>query len=293
VRIYRCRVADQSTGIAGLRFRRLHDGTRIHSAAGRPIPERLLEIWERRDVLRMLIERGLRRKYSGSVLGYAWSLLQPALFILTYFLLLKIFNRSYPMYPLFIGSTLLPWQWFAQTFTGSCGTLRSNARLITSIELPREIYPLADVGVRTIEFILSLPVVLFVAWVYGAKPSAFLFYWPLAFVLELMICLGIALLLSSLNTLLRDIQQVAGIAMRMMFYLVPALYPLAKLSPAGQRLVSYNPIVGILELNRAIWYPTLWTSWRPVYFSAIGAVVILVAGFVVFSRVEAAVLKEL
>ena len=51
---------------------------RIHSAAGQPISHRLLDIWDRRDVLRMLIERGLRHKYGSSVLGYAWSLLEPA-----------------------------------------------------------------------------------------------------------------------------------------------------------------------------------------------------------------------
>ena len=136
-----------------------------------PLRERLLDIWERRDVLRMLTERGLRQKYAGSVLGYAWSLLEPALFIMTYFLLLKIFHRSYPMYPLFIGSAILPWQWFASTVNGSTSTLRRNARLITSIALPREIYPLADVAVKAIEFILSLPILIVVAWFYGVRPS--------------------------------------------------------------------------------------------------------------------------
>ena len=286
-------MADLPGSAAGLRFRRIHDGTRVHSAAGRPIPERLFEIWERRDVLRMLTERRLRAKYAGSVLGYAWSLIQPALIILTYFLLLKIFNRSYPMYPLFMASALLPWQWFAQTMGGSSGTLRQNSRLITTIDLPREIYPLADVAVRTVEYLLSLPIVLVVAWFYSAQPSRFLLLWPLAFVLELMLCVGIALMLSSLNVLLRDIGQVMGIVVRMMFFLVPTLYPLAKLSPAAQRIVSYNPIVGILEMNRCIWFPSLWTGWRPVYFSVIGAFVTLIAGFLVFSRVEAAVLKEL
>jgi ABC-2 type transport system permease protein len=291
--VYRDRVADQTGGLAGLRFRRLHEGTRIRSAAGMPISERLLDIWERRDVLRMLVDRGLRQKYASSVLGYAWSLLEPALFILTYFLLLLIFNRHYPMYPLFIGAAILPWQWFSQTVTGSTSTLRKNSRLITSIALPREIYPLADVAVRAIEFVLSLPVLLFVAWIYGATPSRFLLVWPLAVVLELMMCTGMALLISSLNMVLRDIQRGIGIVMRMMFYLVPALYPLWQLPPRAQRWVSYNPIVGVLELNRAVWFPAFWTGWRPVYFSVIGSVVILVAGFSVFSRVEAAVLKEL
>lgn len=213
--------------------------------------------------------------------------------IATYFLLLKIFHRSYPMYPLFIGSAILPWQWFASTVNASTSTLRQNSRLITSIALPREIYPLADVAVKTVEYVLSLPIILVVAWLYGVRPSGYVFAWPLAFVLELMICVGMALLVSSLNTVLRDIQQGIGIFIRLMFYMVPALYPLQRLTGSVRQWDSYNPMVGIIELNRAVWMPGYWTSWRPVYFSVIGAFVILILGFTVFARVERAVLKEL
>jgi ABC-2 type transport system permease protein len=265
----------------------------VHSSVGQPILERLFDIWDRRDVLRMLTERGLRHKYGSSVLGYAWSLLEPAMYIATYFLLLKILNKSYPMYPLFIGSVILPWQWFAQTVNSSTSTLRQNSRLITSIALPREIYPLADASMKTVEFVASLPIILVVAWVYGAKPSSYVFAWPLAVAFELMIVVGMALLVSSLNTVLRDIEQGIGIVIRMMFYLVPVLYPFAKLSPHIRTIAAYNPMVGILELNRAVWFPSYWTGWRPVYFSGIGAVVILTLGFAVFARVERAVLKEL
>jgi ABC-2 type transport system permease protein len=286
-------VVAPSGGLAGLRFRRLHEGTRIRSSVGQPIADRIYDIWDRRDVLRMLVERGLRHKYANSVLGYAWSMLEPAMLVVTYFLLLKIFHRSYPMYPLFISSAILPWQWFASVVNSSTSTLRQNSRLITSIALPREIYPLAEVTVKTVEFVLSIPVLLLVAWIYGVRPSGYVFAWPLAFVLELMMCAGLALLVSSLNTVLRDVERGIGIVIRMMFYLSPVLYPLASLSPKMQHIASYNPMVGVLELNRAVWLPAYWTGWRPVWFSVIGAVVILAAGFSVFARVERAVLKEL
>ncbi|MBV9869992.1 MAG: ABC transporter permease [Frankiaceae bacterium] len=286
-------MAESSARLAGLRFLRLHEGTKVHSAVGQPIAVRLLEIWDRRDVLRMLTERGLRHKYGSSVLGYGWSLLEPMIYILTYFLLLKIFHRSYPMYPLFIGSAILPWQWFSQTVNSSTSTLRKNSRLITSIALPREIYPLADVAMKSVEFFASLPIIIGVAWVYGAKPSGYLAVWPLAVLLELMIVTGLALLVSSLNTVLRDIEQGIGLVTRMLFYLTPCLYPLLKLTPGARALESYNPMVGIIELNRAVWFPAYWTGWTPLIYSAIGAIVILCLGFSVFARVERAVLKEL
>jgi ABC-2 type transport system permease protein len=274
-------------------FHRLHEATTIRRSTGIPIADRLYDVWLRRDVLRMLVDRGLKAKYSSSVLGYAWSLIEPAMFILTYFLLLKIFQRSYPMYPLFVGSTVLAWQWFQGTVNGSLSALRSNARLITSVNLPREIYPLSDAVEKAVEYVFSLPVLLVVALIYRATPSYYTILLPLALVLEFMICIGLALLVSALNTVLRDVQRGIGIVLRMMFYLVPVLYPLYKLPVKYRAIEAINPLTGVLEIQRAVWFPAYWTGWQPVINSVIGACIVLVAGFTVFARTERTVLKEL
>ncbi len=274
-------------------FHRLHEATTVRRSTGIPFADRLYDVWVRRDVLRMLVDRGLKAKYSSSVLGYAWSLIEPAMFILTYFLLLKIFHRSYPMYPLFVGSTVLAWQWFNGTVTSSLSSLRSNARLITSVNLPREIYPLADAAQKAVEYFLSLPILLVVALLYRATPSYYTILLPLALLLQIMICVGMALLVSALNTVLRDVQRGIGIVLRMMFYLIPVLYPLQRLPPKYQALEALNPLTGILEMQRAVWFPGYWTGWQPVINSIIGACIVLVGGFSVFARTERTVLKEL
>ncbi|HEX3906543.1 MAG TPA: ABC transporter permease [Mycobacteriales bacterium] len=274
-------------------FHRLHEATTIRRSTGIPFADRLYDVWVRRDVLRMLVDRGLKAKYSSSVLGYAWSLIEPAMFILTYFLLLKIFHRSYPMYPLFVGSTVLAWQWFNGTVTSSLSSLRSNARLITSVNLPREIYPLADAAQKAVEYFLSLPILLVVALLYRATPSYYAILLPLALLLQIMICVGMALLVSALNTVLRDVQRGIGIVLRMMFYLIPVLYPLQRLPAKYRTLEALNPLTGILEMQRAVWFPGYWTGWQPVINSIIGACIVLVGGFSVFARTERTVLKEL
>jgi ABC-2 type transport system permease protein len=274
-------------------FHRLHEATTVRRATGIPLADRFYDVWLRRDVLRMLVDRGLKAKYSSSVLGYAWSLIEPAMFILTYFLLLKIFNRSYPMYPLFVGSTVLAWQWFQGTVNSSLSSLRSNSRLITSVNLPREIYPLSDAVEKTVEYVLSLPVLLLVALVYRATPSYYAALLPLALVLEFMLCIGMALLVSALNTVLRDVQRGIGIVLRMMFYLLPVLYPLYKLPPKFRAIEAINPLTGVLEMQRAVWFPAYWTGWQPVINSVVGACIVLAAGIAVFARTERTVLKEL
>jgi ABC-2 type transport system permease protein len=286
-------VAQQTVDEFSADFHRLHEATTIRRSTGIPLADRLYDVYLRRDVLRMLVDRGLKAKYSSSVLGYAWSLIEPAMFILTYFLLLKIFHRSYPMYPLFVGSTVLAWQWFNGTVNSSLGSLRANARLISSVNLPREIYPLADAAQKAVEYFLSLPVLLVVALFYRATPSYYAILLPLALVLQMMLCTGMALLISALNTILRDVQRGIGIVLRMMFYLVPVLYPLSRIPAQYRGLEAINPLTGILEMQRAVWFPGFWTGWQPVFNSIIGSCIVLVAGVSVFARTERTVLKEI
>lgn len=266
----------------------------FRTATGVPFGIRLAHLWSRRDVIRMFVSRGLKVKYASSVLGYAWSLIEPALFIGVYFIVFgRIFHARYPHYPLFLATTILAWLWFNSTTTQALGALRANARLITSIALPREVYPLSVVGEKFVEYLLSLPVIVVVALLYRDTPSRYVWAFPLAMLLELILITGVALLIASLNTILRDIQRGIGVVLRMLFYLCPVLYN-AKKVPGGLRHVyELNPLVGIFELDRAAFYPQYFGEWRAVWVSAIGCVLMLVIGWWTFIRLERPVLKEL
>ena len=266
----------------------------FRTATGVPFAIRLAHLWSRRDVVRLFVARGLKVKYASSVLGYAWSLIEPALFIGVYFIVFgKIFHARYPDYPLFLSTTILAWLWFNSSTTQALGALRANARLITSIALPREVYPLAVVGEKFVEYLLSLPVVLVVALLYRDAPSRYAWAFPLAVFLELLLITGVALFIASMNTILRDIQRGIGVVLRMLFYLCPVLYN-AKKVPGGLRHVyELNPLVGIFELDRAAFFPQYFGEWRAVWVSAIGCTLMFAIGWFTFIRLERPVLKEL
>jgi ABC-2 type transport system permease protein len=266
----------------------------LRTATGLRLTARLSQIWSRRDVLRMFVSRGLKVKYASSVLGYAWSLIEPALFIAIYFVVFgRIFHTKVQHYPLFIASTILPWLWFNATTQQSLGALRTNARLITSISLPREIYPLTVVGEKFIEFLLSLPVIVAVAAIFRVAPSRYLFAFPLAVLMELVLVTGVALLIASLNTILRDVQRGIGVVLRLLFYMTPVLYKVTNIHGSLRRVYELNPLVGIFELDRAPWFPKDFGDWRAVYISAVGCVLMLALGWWTFIRLERPVLKEL
>jgi ABC-2 type transport system permease protein len=264
---------------------------------GGPIA-RVCQIYRRREVLRELVQRGLKVKYAQSILGYAWSLVEPALLVAIYWVIFgHVARLSIQHYPLFIAAAMMPWLYFNGTLSSATTALKSNAGIIRTINLPREIYPLSIVGQECAEFIFSLPVVFVVGFGYGVTPSRWLVWLPVAIAIETVLVAGFALLLSALNTILRDIQRILRVALRVMFYLSPVVYPASRIHGIGATIYKFNPLVGIFELNRAIWYPHYGISrqvlLQHVLISAVVALAFFILGWWTFTRLERPMLKEL
>lgn len=258
---------------------------------------RIVQITRRRAVLAELVFRGLKVKYSGSILGYAWSFVEPLLLVAVYWVVFgRVARLNLPHYPLFIAAALMPWFFFNGGLSQSTGSITNNKGIIRTINLPREIYPLASVGEQLIEYILSLPVVFLVGFLYGVVPSAWVVWLPLATAIQTVLVAGCALLLSGLNAIFRDVGRLLRVALRVLFYLSPVVYPTSRIHGLGAALYSFNPMVGILELNRAVWYPgqvATGTLYQHLVYSAVGSVLLLVLGWWVFISLERPMLKEL
>jgi ABC-2 type transport system permease protein len=259
---------------------------------------RIAAILARRQVLGHLVGRDVKVKYGSSVLGYFWSVLEPLMLTAVYYFVFSFIARfDIEDYPLFLIAAMLPWLWLNATVHAATKSLTGQARLITKIRLPREIFPLAVVGAKGFEFVASLLVLGVFAVLAQRPPSRFLLALPLAVALQVVLLTGVALLLASVNTVLRDVERLVRIALRAMFYLSPVVYPLslvaARLPEPVFLVYLLNPVVGIVELYRAVWFPDLFPGWGPVLGSAGVSVLALAVGWAVFVRLEPIVLKEL
>ena len=256
---------------------------------------RLAQINRRRNVLQMLIIRDLKKKYESSYLGYAWTLLEPAMLIGIYWVVFsQVANLRVHNYILFIATALMPWLWFRNVVTGSSTVIIQNSRLVSSMNLPREIYPVALTLTEGAEYLLTLPLVWIIAAIYGVAPTHYLVYLPFAMLIELVLCMGVALLMSALTTLFSDIERVISSFMRILFYLTPVIYPSGRINnPLAHKFFVLDPLVAIFELNRKVFFPK--TSLTPgmLSTSVAGALLFFIAGWAVFIKLERPMLKEL
>jgi ABC-2 type transport system permease protein len=258
----------------------------------------------KRNVLWTLVIRDLRVRYSSSVLGYVWTVLDPLLMSLIYFVVfVYIIPRKgalgHDPYFLFLVSGLLPWQWFSGVVTESSRALIQEAKLVRSTNLPREIWVARVVVAKGVEYLWSLPVLVFFTLVYVLRGQAHLNGWlvlfPLGIMVQFVFLIGLGLVLAPVTALVTDMQRVIRIFLRMLFYATPVIYASALVPKPYVMITWLNPMTGVLEMMRAGFFEH---DRFPIQWGAIGVglavtVAMVVVGFAVFGRLERAVLKEI
>ncbi len=275
------------------------------------LPVRLRRVWSYRELLVGLIRKELKVKYKNSALGFAWSMLNPALYLLVFwFVFEKVLRNGVPQFPIFLLSGLLVWNLFSVALGSATAAMVDNAGLIKKVAFPREVLPLASVGAAVVHFFLQL-VVLVVALV-GFRTDvdwAYVPLLPLALVVTVLLAAGIGVLLSALNVYLRDIKHVVELLLLAWFWFTPIVWQFRSLAESGstaERFALLNPITPIvLTFQRAL-YATIETDrvailpdWTVMHHlalvGAVGllAVVMLVIGEIVFGRLEGDFAEEL
>jgi ABC-2 type transport system permease protein len=167
------------------------------------------------------------------------------------------------------------------------------------MKMPRELFPIGRVGGRFAEYLAGFPVLILLAVVFGNFGSGLsLLALPLGVLLQGALLVGIALLLSSLNVLLRDVERIMRLVTRILFYASPIIYPLALVQNSSMPewvkvLYQLNPLVGIFQLHHAVWYPEEFPDAGMLTVSVVGSLLLLVCGWWVFRRLEPTFLKEL
>ena len=258
-------------------------------------------VTRRRGIMWTLVQRDLRVRYSRSLLGYLWTVLDPLLMASVYFVVFtfifkaggRVADKPYFLYLL---SGLLAWQWFTASVNDTAKSLIQEAKLVRSTNLPREIWVIRCVVAKGVEFVLSLPVLVGFVLYYLVRGRVELdwelVFFPLGMLLQFVLLVGLGLLLAPVTVLATDMQRVVRIVLRFMFYLTPVLYGTHAVPGVLRAVLAFNPLNGILSLYRGGLFARQ-ISWVDVGISAAISIVLLVAGFWSFARLERTVLKEI
>jgi ABC-2 type transport system permease protein len=198
-------------------------------------------------------------KYSGSFLGYLWSVVKPlALFTMLYFVFGHIFKlaRGSTYYPQSLLMGIVCFYFFVDATTLGMYSLVAKESLLRKLIFPRIVIPISAATTAAITFLINLVVVgAFIAEAGIAPRLSWL--WLLPLLVELFaFVLGVSLILTTLYVRLRDISQLWELVAQLFMYASPIMYPVGYLPGWAQRIVFVNPFTQILQDARAlILYP--------------------------------------
>ncbi|MEP6758868.1 MAG: ABC transporter permease [Actinomycetota bacterium] len=186
---------------------------------------RVRELYGYREILWNLVRKELKVKYTASVLGAVWSLLNPLVFLAVFTFVSKMLGGAVLDYPVFLLAGLLAWNLYSVAVSQGAQSVIANANLVKKVYFPREILPLATVGVSLVDFVLqSVVLFVYVILTYGFVLDQIWLY-PFAFVALLLFTTGMTMLISAMNVRYRDVQHLIGLALLVWFWLTPIVYP--------------------------------------------------------------------
>ena len=251
--------------------------------------QNLRSLYHHRDLLWLWTMREVRVRYKQSFLGGAWAILQPlslmVIFSVVFGYFVKVPTDGIP-YPVFSYSALLPWTLFATSITFAVPSLVNNMTLVTKVYFPREILPFAAVGAAFIDYLVAAVLFIALMLLYSVPVRLTALFLPLLLLIQIILTLGISLMASALTVLMRDVRYIVPLALQLLMYLSPVVYPLSVVPDNLRVLYLLNPMAGLIENYRRITIYGLMPDWPTLLPSACIGVIILVAGYAYFKRAE-------
>jgi ABC-type polysaccharide/polyol phosphate export permease len=221
----------------------------------------LAQLVRYRALIQSLVARELKARYRGSALGFFWSFINPLLLLLVYsFVFTHVLPASQDPrivpYALFMFCGILPWTWFASSLTEASGVLISGGNLIKKVLFPAEVLPIVTVLANMIHFFFGLVILAgFLLWYQRPLHLSELALFPVVVLVQLILTMGFALLLSALTVHFRDIRDILSNLLTFWFFGTPIIYPyflfdehtwqgkLLRLNPFTHIVITYQEIL--------------------------------------------------
>jgi len=219
---------------------------------------RLGELWRYRDLIWLFVWRDFVAYYKQTILGPLWYLIQPILtttvFTVIFGNIAKISTDGLPPFLFYLAGNTV-WGFFASCVQNTANTFTGNAAIFGKVYFPRLTIPISVVLSNMISFAIRLVVFLvFLGYflVTGAEiqPNWWFLSLPILIFLMAGIGLGIGIIVSSLTTKYRDLQQLVGFGVQLVMYATPVIYPISSIQSNWKWLLLANPMTPVIELFR-------------------------------------------
>ena len=246
------------------------------------------------DLLKSLIVRDIRSRYKGSILGLAWSLLNPMMMLIVYtFVFSVVFKArwhggtgSKAEFAMLLFSGLIIFNIFSECINRSPSIIVSNPNFVKKVVFPIELLPVVTLGTSLFQGLMSFIVWLIFYIIFFGLPPITLFLLPIIIVPMILFTLGFSWILSSFSVYLRDIIQLVGVFTTILLFLSPVFYSTSMLPEAFQTIMRINPLTIIIEQARDVMIWGNGIDFRVYGIQLIVSLIICILGYKTFKHIK-------
>jgi ABC-2 type transport system permease protein len=259
------------------------------------------EIWSYRNLIYNLAQRELRARYKKSLLGWLWSLINPAAMLAIYTIVFGVFFKAEPpvagnghteSYGLYLFAGLVIWNMFNGTVTGAIIALQTSGGLLNKVYFPPSAPAIANLMTVLLQFVIETAILAAIMIALGNVSATYILF-PALVVFLAMFSLGLGLFVSVFNVYYRDVGYLVGIGMQVLFYATPIIYPLNIVPDWALPVIRLNPLTQLVEWSRDAFYDLTWPSLASFSLTALACILTFVVGWAVFNVKARNIAEEL
>ena len=253
----------------------------------------LKELWHYRDLLVLFVRRDFVTVYKQTILGPLWFFIQPLLTTITFTIIFgnvaQLSTDGAPKIIFYMAGITL-WNYFSTCLTTVSGVFNANASIFGKVYFPRLIMPLTIVVSNLmkfgVQFLLFVGFVAYFTFQNQIQPNSWILLTPVIIVLMALISMGIGLILSSMTTKYKDLNQLIGFGVQLFMYATPVIYPSSSVPQNYQWVVELNPLVGLFDYMRYAYLGVGNFNFSNLVYPSIFSIVILAIGILVFNKTQ-------
>lgn len=252
------------------------------------------DIFSYNGLLVNLALKELRLQYKHSFFGFLWSMLNPLFMLFIYVFAFKyILHNDVPHFTLFLLIAELPWNFFQGGILSSTNSLVNAASLISKVYFPREIIPLSIVASNLFNFIFTL-VILTIAYPISHVPFNFnMLYFPIVLLSQTLFMIAMAIILSVITVVYRDVYHFMQIILMAWFYLTPIVYPLSRVPYPMHAFMYLNPMTDFIVEYRLILFHGMSPNWNIMLGTYVFDLILLIFSLWIFRKLSRNIIEYL
>jgi ABC-type polysaccharide/polyol phosphate export permease len=256
-----------------------------------PLSEGISQLWRSRELLVLWTRYNAQSRYSQTVLGVLWIVALP---LATSLILAFVFSHvmrinavDNEVFVPFLLTGLTFWNMFTQSVQNGAMSILLKLELINQIYFPREILVIVKLGETLVDLTFTFLTLLLINWLFGLPPNVNFIFLPFVLGIQLALTLGVMFYVSYLCVFVRDFVPLISVALQMLFYLTPIIYPLSVFPEYIQRtLALVNPLAPIITAYRDIIVFNKPPDFISLFTVSVIAGLILYTGYMLFKANE-------